>query len=345
MKAFGFSEHGGPERLGWIEIAEPEPGPGEVRVRLAAAAFNRLDRFVLAGIPGVTVERPHALGSDGSGWIDRLGPGVTGVAVGDPVLLNPGLADGSCAECRRGREALCRDYRILGEHTQGTLAPYVVLPRTNVYPKPERLPFEAAASVPLVFQTAWRALLGVGALAPGETVALIGAGGGVATAAVQIARWRGARTVVLSRSPEKIERARALGAADGLLIPADGAFDRALWTWSGKRGVDLIFDPSGQETVPRSLRALARGGRVVVIGATTGPVAPVDLRLLFWRQASLRGSTMADRKEFEEVLALLGSGELAPVVDSVFERDRAADAFRRLESPDLFGKVVVRQTP
>ncbi|MHB8351741.1 MAG: zinc-binding dehydrogenase [Thermoplasmata archaeon] len=342
MKAFGFSEHGGAERLGWIDLPEPVPGPEEVRVRLRAAAFNRLDRFVLAGIPGVPIERPHALGSDGSGVVDRLGPGVSDLTVGEPVLLDPGLSDGSCPECRRGRETLCRDYRILGEHTQGTLAPFVVLPRRNVYRKPERLSFEEAAAVPLVFQTAWRALLGVGALQPGETVALIGAGGGVATAAVQIARWRGARTIVLSRSPEKIERARALGADDGLRIPPDGAFDRALWAWSGKRGIDLIFDPSGLETVPRSIRALARGGRVVVIGATTGPTVPIDLRILFWRQASLRGSTMADRSEFEQMYAALRTGAIRAVVDSVFDLDRAPEAFHRLESPELFGKVVVR---
>ncbi|MGI0150742.1 MAG: zinc-binding dehydrogenase [Thermoplasmata archaeon] len=342
MRGFGFSEHGDADRLGWVGIDEPRPGPGEVRLRVAAAAFNRLDRFVLAGIPGVEVERPHVLGSDASGWVDSVGEGVRDLAPGEPVLLNPGIWDGSCEACRAGREALCRDYRIVGEHSQGTLAPFVVVPRRSVHPKPEGLTFEQAAAAPLVFQTAWRALLGVGELRPGETVALIGAGGGVATAALQVARWRGARTVVLSRSLEKLERARALGAEATLPIPPDGAFDRALWAWSGKRGIDLIFDPSGEQTVPRSVRALARGGRLVVIGATTGPIAPIDLRPLFWRQASLRGSTMADRAQFEEMYQHLARGELTPVVDSVFDIERAAEAYRRFQSPDLFGKVVVR---
>ncbi len=341
MKGFGFTQHGGPERLDWVDVPEPFPGPGEVRVKLAAAGFNRLDRFVLAGIPGVRVELPHVLGSDGAGFIDSVGPGVTDLAPGKAVLLNPGRWDTTCPACLRGNEALCPEYRILGEHTQGTLAEFAVVPRRSVYPKPERLTFAEAAAAPLVFQTAWRALLTVGGLAPGETVAIVGAGGGVALAALQVAKLKGATVVVLSRSEAKLARSQELGADATLVLPPDGSFDRSLWQWSGKRGVDLIFDSVGAETVPRSLRALARGGRVVVVGGTTGATVPIDLRTLFWRNASLRGSTMAGRAEFEAMYAALADGSLRPVLDRTFPFSEARAAYERFLAPDLFGKVVV----
>jgi NADPH:quinone reductase-like Zn-dependent oxidoreductase len=342
MRGFGFSEHGGLERLEFVEIPEPEPGPGEVRVAIRAAAFNRLDRFTLAGIPGVPVARPHVLGSDGAGVIDRWGEGVSGFAKGQSVLLNPGIWDGTCEACRRGHESLCRAYRILGEHTQGSATQFVVLPARNVHPLPERLSFVDGAAAPLVFQTAWRAMKTVGAVTPGDRVAVIGAGGGVPTAVVQVAKLLGARVVVASRSAEKAERARALGADDSVVFDAgDHPLDRVLWQWSEKNGVDVIFDSVGTATIPRSLRALARGGRIVVIGATSGPVAEIDLRTLFWRQASIRGSTMADAHEFDEVLGHLASGRLRAVVDSERPLAEAAEAFRRFDAPELFGKIVV----
>jgi NADPH:quinone reductase-like Zn-dependent oxidoreductase len=342
VRAFGFREHGGLEQLEHFELPVPEPGPGEVRVRLRAAGLNRLDRFVLSGIPGVPIERPHAVGSDGSGTVDRLGPGAEGPRTGERVAINPGLWDGTCEACRAGHEELCRQYRIVGEHSQGTATEFVVVPARNVHPLTERLSFEEGAAAPLVYQTAWRALLTVGALAPGERVAIVGAGGGTSIAALQIARWRGARTVVVTRSPAKAERAKALGADEVLLLDADHPLDRALWAWSEKRGVDLIFDSAGQATVPRSVKALARGGRVVVIGATTGPEVSVDLRTLFWRQASIRGSTMASSSEFDAMYRELGAGSFRPVIDREYGLDEAAAAFRHFESEDLFGKVVLR---
>ena len=346
MNGFGFSEHGGLDRLGFVEIPEPEPGPGEVRVALRAAAFNRLDRFTLAGIPGVPIARPHVLGSDGAGVVDRLGDGVEGLRPGQNVLLNPGIWDGTCDACRRGQEALCRSYRVLGEHTQGTATRFTLVPARNVHPLPERLSFPQAAAAPLVFQTAWRAMKTVGAVAAGDRVAVIGAGGGVPTAVVQVAKLLGARVVVASRSREKAERARALGADDSVAFDdGDHPLDRVLWQWSEKNGVDVIFDSVGAPTVPRSLRALARGGRVVVIGATAGPLAEVDLRTLFWRQASIRGSTMAGAEEFREVLGHLASGALRPVIDSERPLAEAVAAFHRFDAPDLFGKIVLTIPP
>ncbi|MCI4354371.1 MAG: zinc-binding dehydrogenase [Thermoplasmata archaeon] len=342
MKAFGFREHGGLDRLEALELPEPTAGPGDVRIRVHASAFNRLDRFVLAGIPGVPIERPHALGSDGAGVVDQLGPGVSNVRVGDRVALNPGLWDGTCDACRAGQEALCRQYRIVGEHVQGTAAEWVVVPSRNVHPIPPSFSFEEAAAAPLVYQTAWRALLTVGALAPGERVAIIGAGGGTSIAALQISRWRGARTVVVTRSAQKAERCRALGADEVIVIDDGHPLDRALWAWSEKRGVDVVFDSVGRATLPASVKALARGGRVVVIGATTGPEVTFDVRTLFWRQASIRGSTMASASEFAAMYERLTDGSFRPIVDRVFPISEGAAAFRRFESEDLFGKIVLR---
>jgi NADPH:quinone reductase-like Zn-dependent oxidoreductase len=342
MRGLGFREHGGLDRVEFVDVPEPVAGPGEVRVRVRAAAFNRLDRWVLTGIPGVPIERPHVLGSDVSGEVESVGPGVDDLPVGGRVLANPGLSDGTCESCRAGEQSLCRSYRILGEHTQGSATEFVVLPRRNLYPIPEGWSFGQAAAAPLVFQTAWRALRTIGAVRPGETVVIVGAGGGVASAAIQVAKHLGARVAVTTRSEAKAGRARSLGADDVLVTGPDRPLDRVLWEWSSKRGVDVIFDSAGRETIPRSLKAVARGGRVVVIGATTGPLAEVDLRTLFWRQASIRGSTMANTREFEEVLGELSAGRLHPVVDRESRFEDGVVAFARLDSDDLFGKIVLR---
>jgi len=341
VRGFGFLEHGDLDRLTYVDVPEPLPGAGEVRLRVRAAAFNRLDRFTLAGIPGVPVERPHVLGSDGAGVVDSFGPDVEGLSRGQRVLLNPGLWDGTCEACRRGEESLCRNFRIVGEHTQGTVTTYVVVPRRNVHPIPDSLSFTDAAAMALVFQTAWRALATVGATQPGDQVAIIGAGGGVATAAIQVAKLLGARVVVASRTRAKEARARALGADDFLTFDDANPLDAGLWKASGKKGFDVLLDSVGAPTLPRSVRALARGGRIVVIGATAGPLVEVDLRTLFWRQASIRGSTMASAREFDAVFGHFAAGRLRAVVDSVRPWEEGAVAFARFDAPDLFGKVVL----
>jgi NADPH:quinone reductase-like Zn-dependent oxidoreductase len=341
VKGFGFTDHGGLDRLAFVEVPEPTPGPGEVRVRVRAAAFNHLDLFTLEGIPGVAIERPHVLGSDAAGTVDRLGDGVTGLSAGQPVLLNPGIWDGTCEACLAGQESYCRNYRILGEHTQGSATTWVVLPARNLYARPERLSWAEAAAAPLVFQTAWRALRTIGGVRPGEQVAIVGAGGGVTTAAVQIAKLLGSRVVVASRTRAKEAQTRALGADDYVVFDAEHPLDRVLWAASGKKGFDVIVDSVGAPTLPRSVRALARGGRAVVMGATAGPMVEIDVRTLFWRQASIRGTTMSDGAEFAEVLGHLAAGRLRPVVDSARPLEEAVAAFHRLSAPDLFGKVVL----
>lgn len=341
MKGLGFSAHGGFERLGWVDVPVPEPAPGEVRVRVQAAAFNRLDRFVLQGLPGVPIELPHVLGSDAAGVVDQVGPGVDDLAPGAAVVVNPALWDGTCEYCRMGQESCCRNFRILGEHTQGSATEFVTVPRRNLHAKPPEWSWAQAAAVPLVFQTAWRALHTVGELKPGETVAIIGAGGALAPAAIQVAHRLGGRVVVVGRNAAKVERGVALGAETGLVMTAEKPHDRLLWEWSDKRGIDLIFDSVGSATVPRSAQALARGGRVVIVGATEGARVELNLATLFWRQASIRGSTMASRADFDAVYAELAQGHLSAIVDSEWEWDRGVDAFRRLADPDVFGKVVL----
>ena len=207
MRGLGFREHGGLDRVELLDLPAPLPGPGEVRVRVRAAAFNRLDLFTLAGLEGVEVPRPHILGGDGAGTVEALGDGVTSLRVGDRVLLDPSLSEGSCEFCRRGLEPFCREYKILGEHVNGTAAELVVVPATNVQPLPPNLDFVQGGCVALVFMTAYRALMTVGELLPGQQVAIIGAGGGLNTAAVQIARWRGASVTVATRSQPLAERA------------------------------------------------------------------------------------------------------------------------------------------
>ncbi|MCI4349394.1 MAG: zinc-binding dehydrogenase [Thermoplasmata archaeon] len=341
MRGVGFRSHGGLDHVEFVDIPTPTPGPGEVQVRLQAAAFNRLDLFTLAGIPGVPVAVPHVLGSDGAGIVESTGPDVADLDLGTPVLLNPGIWDGTCEACRAGEEALCRGYQIVGEHTQGTATEFVVVPRRNVYPKPPSLSLPEAAAAPLVFQTAWRAIRTVGALRADESCAIIGASGGVANAALQVAQGVGARVVVATRSEAHAARARTEGARDVLVYSEAEPIDQLLWRWSGKRGIDVIFDSVGRATLPRTVRAVARGGRVVVIGATSGPLAEIDLRTLFWRQASIRGSTMAGRAEFEGMLGALASGSLRPTIDRVFPFEKGREALARMESDERFGKVVL----
>ncbi len=341
MKGFGFTEHGEPDRLGFVEIAEPVPGPGEVRVRLKAAAFNRLDLFTLQGIPGVPVERPHVLGSDGAGVVDAVGSGVETSLMGGRVVINPGLWDGSCPACQRGHEEACPQYRIVGEHTQGTATRWVTLPRRNVHPLPDDRGFDEAAAAPLVFQTAWRALATVGEVGPDCRVAIVGAGGGVVPAAVQVAHHLGATVTVAARSRAKADRLRPFGACETVEFNEAHPLDRELWAASGKRGYDVIFDSVGAPTLPRSVRALSRGGRAVVIGATAGPIVSLDVRTLFWRQASIRGSTMANASEFEAMYGAWRRGALRSVIDSRWRWEEASRAWARFDAPDLLGKIVL----
>ncbi|HEX6938221.1 MAG TPA: zinc-binding dehydrogenase [Longimicrobiales bacterium] len=338
MKAAVFHENGGPDVIRIEDVPRPEPGPGEVLVEVKAAALNHLDLWVRRGLP-IETTMPHIGGSDVAGVVVELGAGVEGVAVGTRVAVNPALWCGRCEWCRAGEESMCVRFRILGEHTQGGFAEYVAVPAANLYPIPEGYPFETAAAAPLVFQTAWRGLISRGRLRPGEDVLVTGASGGVSTAAIAIAKHAGARVFAVTTG-ENVERVRALG--------VDFVYDRnavdysaEVWKATGKRGVDLVFDSVGQATWAQNLRALSRGGRLVVYGATTGPAAETEIRNVFWKQLEIIGTTMANRGEFDAVMKLVFRGELEPVIDVVWPLDRAREAHERLERGEQFGKIVL----
>lgn len=339
MRAAIYHEHGGPEVVGVEEVERPEPGSGEVLVRVEAVGMNHLDLWVRRGL--IETVMPHIGGSDVAGVVEALGPGVEGIAPGTRVVANPSLWCGRCEWCRAGEHSLCERYRILGEHTQGGMAEYVVVPAVNLHPLPEGYPFERAAAAPLVFQTAWRALIGRAGVRAGEDVLVTGASGGVATAAIQIARLAGARVFAVTSGAEKMERVRALG-ADVVYDRTEVDFSREVWKDTGRRGVDVVLDSVGEATWEGCLRALARKGRLVTYGATTGPDAVTNVRLVFWKQLEILGTTMSSVQEFESVMRLVLSGRLQPVVDVVWPLERAREAHERLEAGEQFGNIVLR---
>jgi NADPH:quinone reductase-like Zn-dependent oxidoreductase len=339
VKAIRFHQHGGPEVLRYEEVATPAPGPGQVLIGLRAAALNHLDLFVRTGqTPGVTL--PHIGGADGAGVVLANGPGATRYPAGTRVFFDPGLSDGICDYCARGEHSLCDRWEILGEHRDGTFAQAVVMPEINLRAIPGELSFEEAAAFPLVFLTAWRMLMTKARVIPGESVLILGIGGGVALAALQIAKHAGARVFVTSGSAEKLKRAQALG-ADVLINHQETDFSKEVWRITEKRGIDVIVDNVGAATWDRSIRALARGGRLVICGATSGPKPDEDLRRLFVKQVTIYGSTMGTRHDWEQLNQLLAAKTLRPIVDRVFKLEQAAQAQALMESQGQFGKIVL----
>jgi NADPH:quinone reductase-like Zn-dependent oxidoreductase len=342
MKAVVIPQYGGPEVLTFVEDApEPVPGPDEVVLHVHAAGLNHLDLAVRAGIPTLKLTLPHIPGADVAGEVAKLGSEVTGFEAGDRVVANPGLSCGHCEFCLAGEDSLCSDYKILGEHVPGTYAEYVAVPARSLLSIPVDMDWPPAAAAPLVFMTAWRLLITRAAIRPGEDVLILGAGSGVSTAAIQIAKLAGCTVYTTSSSDAKLKRAKELG-ADVVINYKDMPWGKAVWELTGKRGVDVVLDHVGEATFKDSVRALRKGGRLVVPGATTGAMAQLDLRYLFWRQLSVLGSTMASQREFEEVMKLVFMGRLKPVVDRIFPLREAAAAHAYLEKAEQFGKVVLR---
>ena len=341
MRALTISAHGGLEQL-QVREDVPEPSvqaPGDVRVRIRAAALNHLDLFVVRGLPGVTIVPPWIMGGDGCGVVDQVGPDVKHVAEGDYVVINPGVSDRTCAMCREGEHSLCLRYKLLGEHLPGTAAGSVVVPGANVRVIPATIQPAVAAAFTLATLTAWRMVHTRARVRAGERVLIWGIGGGVAIAALQICKAIGAEVWVTSSDPRKLERARALGADHALDSRGDvGAEVRAQ---IGKAGVDVVIDNVGQATWAQSLKAMGRRARLVTCGATSGPMVETDVRRLFWNQWTIMGSTMGNDAEFDAIVAELRAGRLLPPVDSVWPLERSAEAFRRLESGAQFGKVVI----
>lgn len=343
MRALTIDAHGDFSQLVVRDVPQPQvTHPGEVRVRVMAAALNRLDLWVLGGIPGVNIVPPWVVGSDGAGVVEAVGSGVTSVRVGDRVVLNPGVVDRACRceYCLAGDQPLCLTYGVLGEHRPGTLAEYVVVPAENVAVIPGDVPWDVAAAFPLATLTAWRMVVSRARVQPGDQVLIWGIGGGVALAALQICKTIGATVWVTSGSDDKLARAQALG-ADHLLNHRGGDVGKQIRAATGKRGVDVVIDSVGEATWTQSLTALGKRGRLVTCGGTSGPMVQTDVRRMFWNQWTLMGSTMGNDAEFAAIVQEFRAGRLRPPVDQVFPLDEGRAAYERLASGAQFGKVVV----
>ena len=345
MKALTLTGTGGLDRLQLLDVPAPAiAAPDEVLVRVRCAALNRLDLFMTGGLPNAKPSFPHVVGSDGAGEVEAVGAAAGQWRPGDRVLINPGLSCGHCGACEEAEESLCSNYAILGEHLPGTAAELVVVPAANLARVPEGMSWSEAAGFTLATLTAWRMLTGRAKLQAGETVLVWGVGGGVGMAALQIAVLLGARAIATSGSDSKLAAAMRLGAAVAVNHrSADVVAEVRRET--GGRGAHVVIDCVGEATWPRSQRALRRGGRLVVCGATTGPAASLDLRRLFWHQWSILGSTMGNRREFTEIARLAQEGKLWPVVDSVVPLADGVAAYERMQRGEQTGKLVIEVSP
>jgi NADPH:quinone reductase-like Zn-dependent oxidoreductase len=354
MKAVLFRRHGGPEVLEYTDFPTPEPKPGEALVRLHAAALNRVDVFVRNGWPGLKLEMPHINGCDGAGEISAFGSDTSeseigeletpalasGASVGDHVVINANLGCGKCEFCLAEKDNMCREWHLLGETVRGTYAEYISLPVKQLYRLPKDFDFHQAAAAALVYQTAWHSLVKRGNLQQGETVLIIGAGGGVNTASIQVAKLLGARVLVIGSNAEKLEKAESIGA--DLLIDRSKEEDwsKAVFIATNKRGVDVVVDNVGT-TFMESLRALRKGGRLLTVGNSGGPKFEIDNRYMFAKHLSILGSTMSTLSDFKEVMDLIVAGKLKPVIDKTYSLKDAALAQERLWRNENFGKITL----
>ena len=343
MRALTIDAHGGTDQVRYREdLAEPAlTGSGQVRLRMRAVALNRLDLWTVGGLPGVTITPPWVLGADGVGVVESMDADVTGFAVGDRVVINPGISCRRCEWCLKGEHPLCVRFGLLGEHHPGSFAEYVVVPASNVSKVAEDVPDDIAAAYTLATLTAWRMCVTRAKVQPGEDVLIWGIGGGVAQAALRICKQLGARVWVTSSDAAKLERAAAMG-ADVCLNHATDDVGRVVRERTQKRGVDVVIESVGEKTWNASLQALTRGGRLVTCGGTSGPSLQMDVRRLFWYQWSLMGSTMGNDAEFAAVTAELNAGRLWPTVDAVYPLADGRAAFERMARGEQFGKLVLR---
>lgn len=340
MKAIRFHAHGSSDVLRYEDITEPSAKTGEALVRVRACALNHLDIWVRQGLPGVKIPLPHIPGCDISGVIEAVGAEEKNFKVGDEVIVSPGVSCGVCEHCLSGNDQLCRSYHIIGEHCDGGYAEKIAVSTKNLLYKPANLNFEQAASFPLVFLTAWHMLVTLGGVRPGHLVLIHAAGSGIGSAAVQIAKLHGASVIATASAQDKLDKARDLG-ADHLINYATENFQERVKVISGKRGVDIVFEHTGEKTFEGSYLSLCRGGRLVTCGASTGFNARVDLRYVFSRQLQIIGSTMGSKGELLQIAQLMEKDVLKPVIDRSFPLREAAAAQDYLSGRKQFGKVLV----
>jgi len=338
MKAVRLHEFGGPDVLRYEEVPDPRPRKDQVLVRVRACSLNHLDIWVRKGLPGVNL--PHILGSDIAGEIAEIGEYVTGFQTGQRVLLAPMHFCGRCAKCVAGLQNQCREFTVLGNGVDGGNCELIAVPAVNVIPIPDSLDFNQAASVPLVFLTAWHMLVGRAGIRPGQTVLVLGAGSGVGIAAIQIARMFHARVITTAGDEKKLEKGRALGADYGI-DHYKQKISQEVRKITNKEGVDIVVEHVGAATWEESMKSLKPGGTIVTCGATTGPNAAFDLRFLFSRQLSFLGSYMGTMGELHEVLSHVFAGRLKPVVDRTFPLQETRAAHEYMDNSQMFGKIVI----
>lgn len=340
MKAVFFHKHGGLEVLKYGDFPTPNPGPGEVLVRLEAAALNHVDLFVRQGLPGLEPALPHIPGCDGAGEVAALGDGVSDWRVGQKVVMNANICLEEDEFTQAGQENLCRAWELLGETLPGTYAQYVKVPEENLLERPADFPADKAAAAALVYLTAWHSLMTRGHLQAGETVLILGASGGVNTASIQVAKHVGAEVFVVGSNAEKLKLAEALG-ADHLIDRSREDWSKAAYLLTKKRGVDVVVDNIGS-TFPLSMRAARKGGRILNVGRTGGAQVEIDVRYIFGKHLSIIGSTMGTRADFARVMGLVFAGDLQPVMDRSFPLREASAAQARLEAGEQMGKITLQ---
>ena len=345
MRAVRIHGHGGAEKLRYEEAPEPKlMAPTDAIVKLKATALNRCDLIIRSGQNGTEVTLPHILGADGAGIVVEIGEQVKNLREGEAVCLYPAYGCGRCQFCLSERELLCVQLRVLGEHENGTYSQYVRLPARNCFPIPTGLSFDEAAAFPLVYSAAWRMLITNAELKPGEEVLILGIGGGVASAALQVAAQLGTHIIVASSHDEKLAAAKALGAHNGIPY-RDTDFAAEVRRLTAKRGVDVVVNCVGGESWARSLAALAKGGRLVSCGAVAGAAPLTDIRRIFWNHLKVLGSTFGTRKEFKQLLNFIERSQIKPIIDRVLPLEQAATAHQLLEAGKQFGKIVLSMEP
>jgi NADPH:quinone reductase-like Zn-dependent oxidoreductase len=341
MKAVVFNEHGGPEVLRHTEVEDPRIKANEVMVEVRACALNHLDVWARGGLPGIKIPLPHILGNDIAGVVRGVGEVVTWVRAGDEVMLQPGVSCGHCVECLRGQDNLCAEYDILGYRRDGGYAELVAAPGVNVIRKPQNLSWEEAAALPLVCVTAWHMLVTRANVQPGEDVLIHAAGSGVGSIGIQVAKLRGARVIATAGSDEKLAKARELGADECVNYTRED-WPKEIRQLTGTRGVDVVFEHTGAETWPGSIQSMAKNGRLVTCGATSGFDAPTDIRQLFYRHLTFLGSFMGSKAELLDAMKFIERGAIRAVVDRVLPLEQARRAHELMEDRAQFGKLVLK---
>ncbi len=343
MKSVYFRKHGDLDEIEYGDRMKPNIAPDEVLIKTEFAGLNHLDLFVLEGWQGLKLPLPHIMGSDGAGIITNLGENVKNFEIGDRVTLNPGISCGICPQCLTGHQNFCRSFNIKGETLPGTFAEYFNAPAINLLKIPSHIESKVAAAAPLNFLTAYRMVVTLGNVENGDIVLIQGAGGGVASAAIQIAKVFGATVIATTSTPEKVTKAQEIGADYVFNYRLEEDYSKQIYkTITKKQGVDLVIDSVGEKTFPSSTRLLRKGGKYVTCGATTGYNAKIDLRGLFWKQFQIIGSTMGTQQDFRDVMALVFAQKITPVIDRVLPIEQGRDAEQYLQEGKQFGKVLLK---